>query len=219
MKTEQCPFHVREDLPPLTDRIAALPVDERGYPIPFFVDYVNGKPDFRVADGRKWKLCVKEKLCWVCGQKLGTHLAFTIGPMCAVNRTTSEPPEHLDCAMWSVKGCPFLSKPQMKRREDEFTDSLVSAGNAIKRNPGATCIWVTKTFLLFGDGKGGALIRIGDPVAVTWWKLGREATRAEVDESIRTGFPLLQEEAAKQPGGLDALNQQLAATQPLLPRR
>ena len=29
---------------------------------------------------------VKEKRCWICGDKRGKYGAFVIGPMCAINR-------------------------------------------------------------------------------------------------------------------------------------
>jgi len=191
-----CPHHkVREGLPALTDRIAKLPVDERGYPVPYFVAFVDGKPDFRLTDSKKYVACIKERRCWVCGDPLGKYLAFTIGPMCAINRTTAEPPEHFECAEWSVKGCPFLSKPQMVRREDELTEALDQnvSGIMIKRNPGATCIWVTKSYSIFRDHQRKPLIKIGEPESVTWWKLGRPATRDEVMESIDSGLPRLYE--------------------------
>jgi hypothetical protein len=37
------------NLPPMPDSIAKLPRDERGYPVPWFVAWVNGKADFRCA--------------------------------------------------------------------------------------------------------------------------------------------------------------------------
>lgn len=221
-----CPFHqkVRPELPPLTDRIATLPVDDRGYPIPFFVDYLDGKPEFRAMDGRKWVRCVKERLCWVCGQKLGKHLAFLIGPMCALNRTTSEPPSHLECAQWSAKACPFLTRPNMVRREDELTEELEKnvAGVAIKRNPGAMAIWVTQNYSTFSDGRGGRLIQIGDPEQVTWWREGRQATRAEVLHSIDTGMPSLidacqMESVDEVPAALAELDARYVSALKLLP--
>ncbi len=184
---------LRAGLPPLTPRIAALPIDERGYPVPFFVEWIDGKPDFRVADSNKLVLCVKAQLCWTCGQPLGNFKAFPIGPMCAVNRTTAEPPSHRDCAEWSVKGCPFLSRPGMVRREDELTEANKAnvPGEMITRNPGVTCIWVTKHFRLFPDGLGGVLFNVGQPDSVSWWREGRPATRAEVEESTESGLPFL----------------------------
>ena len=215
----RCPYKLRSDLPPLTDRIAKLPIDERGYPVPFFVAWIDGKPEFRAADQEKHKRCLQDNLCWVCGQPLGSFKAFTIGPMCAINRTTSEPPAHLDCAQWSVKGCPFLAKPHMVRRElkPELEDQMIDqSGIPILRNPGCSCIWVTKTFSRFWAGNG-YLIRIGLPETLSWWAEGRTATREEVLHSIEGGLPTLMESAVAQDKAengrnksVEALNAQVA---------
>jgi len=186
---------LRPDLPPLIPRIAALPVDaERGYPIPYFVAYIDGKPDFRIADGEKFVLCIRNRWCWVCGQPLGVHLSFVIGPMCAITRTTAEPPAHHDCAHWSIRGCPFMMRPKMVRREGGFKDSPDHAdpgGIMITRNPGVMCHWTTKAFAIFKDDKGKPLIQVGEPESVTWWQEGRSAKRHEVLASIESGMPEL----------------------------
>jgi hypothetical protein len=83
---------LRPELGPLPERIKQLPIDERGYPIPWFVDWVDGKPEFRAMDGRKLVRAIKERLCWVCGQPLGVNLAFVAGPMCGINRVSSRTP-------------------------------------------------------------------------------------------------------------------------------
>lgn len=180
-------------------RIAALPLDPRGYPIPWFVAYIDGKPDFRVADSGKRYDAVRHEKCWVCGQRLGAHKVFVAGPMCGVNRTSSEPPLHRDCAEWSVRACPFLLIPTAKRREANLpADSRNTPGITIPRNPGATLLWVTKHYTLFrdrGPGQGGWLFRMGDPLQVLWFYEGRPATRAEVVESMETGLPILREMA------------------------
>jgi hypothetical protein len=82
-----------QNLPDLPLRIQKLSV-ERGYPVPWFVAKIGDHYDFRVVDAAKFKPAIEKQLCWVCGQKLGSMLAFTIGPMCAINRTISEPPSH-----------------------------------------------------------------------------------------------------------------------------
>src|SRR5258708_1131539 len=108
-------------------RIAVLPKDQRGYHVPWFVAWIDGVPDFRVIGGGKLPHAVREKLCWVCGQPLGGFMAFMIGPMCAVNRISSEPPSHRECAVYSARVCPFLSNPEMKRRETNLPPARVEA--------------------------------------------------------------------------------------------
>jgi len=195
-------------LEPFTERIAKLPVDERGYPVPFFVAQVDGKYDFRVADPKKFVRCVKEKLCWVCGEPLGRFKTFVIGPMCAVNRTTAEPPVHLDCAQWSARNCPFLSNPNIVRNERNLVGDD-PAGIMIKRNPGVVLLWTTTSYSIFNDGRGGRLIKIGEPLTVEWYAKGRFATRAEVSHSIDTGLPLLMNYAKE--GGQREVDQLMAA--------
>lgn len=179
-------------------RLRKLPLDERGYPVPWFVAWQDGKPEFRAMDARKWKLAVTENRCWVCGELLGRWKTFVIGPMCGLNRTTAEPPCHTDCARWSATNCPFLTRPHMVRREDETFNAAAHAENGagvpILRNPGVTLLWTTQSYEIFNDGNGRPLIQVGDPVGgVEWFAEGRPATRAEVLHSIETGLPLLRE--------------------------
>lgn len=211
---------MRPELAPLPPRMQQLPLDERGYPVPFFVAYIAGKPDHRVMDPVKWKRAVRERLCWTCGGKLGSHLCFVIGPMCGINRTTTEPPSHLECARWSVANCPFLSRPHMDRRERE---AMVAAGAtslggfSIDRNPGVTLLWTTRSYTTWKPSSGGILIEIGDPLAVEWWSEGRAATRAEVEESVRTGMPFLEEKARQEEGAMEELHKIAAAFQEMYP--
>ena len=182
----------------IPDRIKHLPLDERGYPIPWFVAWFDGKPDFRVIDGEKLVRAVKQKLCWICGERMGQHLAFLIGPMCAINRTISEPPLHRECAEFSARVCQFLSLPKKTRDEEAIpvgTQDAASVG--LKRNPGAVCLWMTKSYRPF-KVENGVLFEIGPPDEIHWYAHGRTATRAEVIESIETGLPLLQDIATKE---------------------
>jgi len=210
---------LRPGLPDLTRRLAKLKIDDRGYPIPFFVAYIDGKPDFRIADPNKWRDCIRHNLCWVCGEPMGRHKSFVIGPMCTVNRIAADPPTHPDCAEWSVKGCPFLSKPKMERREDDLTKSMEDnvAGDMIKRNPGAMAIWTTRKFTLVPDGRGLYLLQVGEPESITWWREGRRATRAEVLESVESGLPILRATCQGDERCLAALQEAVDKAMKLLP--
>jgi hypothetical protein len=212
---------LRKDLPPLPPRMKRLALDHRGFPVPWFVAWIDGKPDFRIVETPKIGRAVRENRCWACGDILGQHKAFLIGPMCAINRVISEPPSHRDCAIFSAKACPFLSQPRMRRNEKNLPDNLVAAaGLGIRRNPGAVCVWITRSFKTFRAhaGNAGVLFRLGEPEECLWFANGREATRAEVLESIDGGYPSLLELADQQ--GAEAvaeLERYRSEVMPLLP--
>jgi hypothetical protein len=189
------------EMPP---RIARLPLDRRGYPVPWFVAYIDREPDFRVVRPRGVDQALSESRCWICGQlMLDTRVAYVVGPMCAVNRTSAEPPSHRDCARYAARACPFLTRPHARRRENNLPENGGAPGLMIRRNPGVALVWITRQPLrVFEDGRGGRLFDIGEPVAAEWYAEGRSATRAEVMASIESGLPILRAEAEKD--GADA---------------
>lgn len=213
---------LRPELRDLPDRLRRLPLDKRGYPVPAFVQWMNGEPDFRFMSQQHWLRCVRERACWVCGDRLGKHLAFVIGPMCGITRTTSEPPCHRDCAIWSARFCPFLTRPRMVRREDELTRANQEniAGCMIDRNPGVALVWITPDYKVWTDDKGAPLITVGSPLETLWFREGRSATRAEIEESVRTGLPYLERMAHEdpKPGALEELHARVAEFRRLLPK-
>lgn len=181
-------------------RIARLPRNKVGYPTPWFVAWIDGKPDFRVIRPDGIQIALRGKLCWTCGIAFRRQedRAFVIGPMCCVNRVSAEPASHLDCAVFSATHCPFLTTPQMIRRERHIPEEARRpAGEMIRRNPGVALVWVTgyKSWSTFSDGNGGTLFGVGEPKRVMWYARGREATRAEVMASINSGLPTLREMA------------------------
>lgn len=229
------PYNKSVDILSMPDRVRRLPISPEGFPVPWFVAWFKdgkisregeGVPDFRVINTPKIGIAVKRHLCWLCGEPIGQYKAFLIGPMCAINRVISEPPQHRDCAIYAARVCPFLSKPNMARNEkgllDDKGDSKFSepAGVALKRNPGVVCVWVTKSYRIFQAeaGQPGNLFSLGRPTDVIWFAQGRRATRAEVLASIDSGYPLLQD-AARQDGAeaLKALETQRTVAMALIP--
>lgn len=180
------------------NRMDSRPMDARGYRVPWFVAWLDGQADFRIVGPGKFKQAIQQDLCWACGGKLGAHKAFVIGPMCGINRTSAEPPCHLECAEYSATHCPFLINPAAVRRETKRPEGTKNpAGIMIKRNLGVTLIWVTKSYELF-RADGGYLIEIGEPKRLIWYAKGRPATREEVYESIESGCHVLREVAEKE---------------------
>lgn len=180
---------------PMPRGVAALPMDRRGFPVPWFVAWIDGEADFRVVGPGKLVAAVKEERCWLCGDKLGRVKASVIGPMCAINRVTSEPPCHPLCAHYAVQTCPFLVNPRARRNaKDMPEEGIPPAGLHIEGNPGLTVIWLSlapsKPFRP-PAGFDGVLFDLGRPKSVEWWMRGRWATRAECVEAIERGLPNL----------------------------
>jgi hypothetical protein len=203
--------------------IARLPQDKHHRPVPWFVAQIGGKPDFRVIRPGGTELARQHKLCWVCGLPFQRQedRAFVIGPMCAVNLVSAEPPSHRDCAVYSALSCPFLTTPGMTRRERRLPEGAADpAGTMIRRNPGVALVWVTgyRSWSAFSDGQGGTLFRIGEAKEALWFACGREATRAEVLASIDSGLPLLRETAeAESPDAVAHLEAMHARALELVP--
>lgn len=206
---------LRKTLPPLPEKMLGLPLDPRGYPIPWFVGTVDGKRDFRVADQKKRALAVQKSLCWVCGGKLGQYLAFVIGPMCAVNRNTSEPPCHRECAIFAATACPFLILSKSDYRKPP--EGGRQQPHALPGNPGACCVWITNSYRPY-HVEDSWLIRIGAPIETLWFAEGQPATRQQILESLERRLPALQSIADEEgPAAQAALARQVNATLQLLP--
>lgn len=177
-------------------RIERLPRDRRGYPVPWFVAWVDGEPDFRVLKEDAIVDALRFDTCWICGGALGRHRTYVIGPMGAVNRVSAEPPSHRECAEYSARVCPFLTIPHMHRVEGNYPEGAEEpAGVMIKRNPGVALLWCIEGKTRFFEAPNGILFDVGTPSSVLWYAEGREATRDEVMASIESGYPTLLEMA------------------------
>lgn len=197
------------DLPTPPKRVARLPKDSRGYPVPWFLAWMamgeecdpavpGAEPDFRVIKRGAREDAWQHRKCWICGEPMGVHRVYVIGPMCCVNRTTMEPPCHRECAEYAAKACPFLARPRMRRLPtDDIPDRHV-AGEMIARNPGVCCLYEARSANPIRVPNGW-LIRLGDPERLDFWARGRQATRAEILDSITSGLPNL-EALARQEG-------------------
>jgi len=193
--------HLNVPIPP---DMKSRPADHRGFPVPWFVTNktADGHWDFVAIERARMIEAIRHSKCWVSGKKLGRYKAFCIGPMCAINRTSGDPPVTREIALWSVKVCPFMSRP-LARRADKSLPQVkeVQDGVAILRNPGVTGVWVTCN----SEYQPGRGFYLGDPMEVTWWCKGGPATRDQVLASVASGIHHLESMAAKE--GADALRE------------
>lgn len=169
---------MREGLPPLPQEMQHLPEDSRGYPIPWFVAWYDGKPDFRVVDTKKIKTAVYEHLCWICGGKITKEFVFVKPASALSDRMALEPASHRDCAQWAVRACPFMLSPKAQYRPTR--DDAVPVDGVERKNPGMFMLWATHTFRPFGPSGGGLAIELGQPHDVLYYTEGRTARPDEI---------------------------------------
>ena len=205
-------LHLRQGLVSIIpDKMRKRPLDGRGYPVPWFVAWIDGKPDFRVMDPNKWQLGMDKRRCWLCGNGLARFGTFVAGLMCIVTHTSAEPPAHIECAKFAVKGCPFLSIPTAQYREAKRPANVHVNEGAIMDNPEVVALWTTDSWVpAYSMGPDGVsrLVKFGEPRTVSYWTQGRPATGAEVVATFWRRLPILQRQAEQDGGSAPA---QLAA--------
>ena len=187
-------------LPKAPERVARLPTDRRGFPVPWFVSWRDGEPDFPVVDGAKLGMAWEGEKCWVCGDRLGAWRSWVVGPMSVIEGASPEPPAHHECAVFSLCACPHLSSPTAAHSERyRHLPGHLAQANISKIRSGAAALWITKgrgaTPFRAGDG---VLFKLNEPSRLEWYSGGRRATSAEVREAVAVGLPTLQTTAEKE---------------------
>lgn len=179
------PVTLRAGLTPLPQRLTSLPLDARGYPVPWFVAWHDGKPDFRVLDREKTQRAIHEDLCWICGQRLKPLQTFVFGPSAAIQRLTLEPPSHQECATWAAQNCPFCANPSARHRIHNLPDGTSKiAEGIILHNPGVFLCWTTDRYYITGYASNHVVLSVGQPTRVEWYRRGRLATPEEARAAL-----------------------------------
>ena len=168
---------------PLPRRMRALPVDVRGFPVPWFVMWVDGAPDHRVVDFEKVVRALQEKRCFTCGDHLGRNLTFCLGMVSLITTVSAEPPSHLECIEYALKGCPFLSRPYAKRRVDGLPEGTADVQGFMDHHPQVMTAYTTRSYEAH-QGNPGILFTIGPMGSITWWTEGRRATHDECQAAL-----------------------------------
>lgn len=125
--------------------LAHLKIDKRGYPVPFFVSWINGDPEFRYLDKARIDMIIDNKVCHICGKKLHKDYCYFIsGPLGYQNRISSDAGMHRVCAEFSLMACPHLYLQKAERRDnDELGKAIASAPSPVIRDK-PSCLFLIK---------------------------------------------------------------------------
>lgn len=154
---------------PEPPRIARLPHDAKGRPVPRFVAWLDGKPDHRVASGINRKELDRANACHICGEPLDYRMAFLTGPLGFKNRSTSEGPMHRECAEYSLRACPHLAGDENTRRRDTGLSAEVHAiPGMVMARPAKMVLAISRSYVKHNE----IYYQFAKPVEVVWWASG-----------------------------------------------
>lgn len=123
---------------PIPERMKSLPMDQRGYPIPYTVlRDSKGKAHFAVNSEERRLRCLKEDLCPICGLRLfrGRWLVGGPGSGLVAEGLFQDPPMHSECAHYALQVCPWLVLGNYVNRVDDKTMDPEERNNVTLRDP------------------------------------------------------------------------------------
>lgn len=166
----------------IPSRLEKRPRDQRGLPIPYSVKMIDGVPDFRVTEPRRWRICIDHRKCQLCGLHVKHSLWFVGGPACAQHRLFQDPGMHRKCAEFALRVCPFLS---MRSGYSDLEKRPPPAGMA--QIPGTENMEKPDRFMLGAAAAcvvvpvdGVPFIRASPWLALHWWKDGEPLAINEI---------------------------------------
>lgn len=113
--------------------VAALPRDDRGYPVLAITPWADGQPRFGLTSTDRVLICAVERRCAICGTRLVPGEAWRVvsaAEAVAIRDATErgvpfrnaaptvEPPGHRVCMTYSAVICPYLARPNARRGQD-----------------------------------------------------------------------------------------------------
>jgi hypothetical protein len=170
-------------------RIARLPRDRRGLPIPVTVFRDSeGQPHFAINEEAVRQRVIRRDECPICGEKLLRYRWFVGGPRSAFDEHGAyiDPPMHDECAHYALRVCPYLAAPNYNKRVDTRTLKTPSTRIFIDNNmiPGRPSVFVAVRTVgqrkFWGhDINGVRMVRFLKPVKpyriVEYWNHGTMA--------------------------------------------
>jgi hypothetical protein len=165
------------------DRVARLPRDPRGYPVPWNVLREGDAVFFTVNDDRKTWRALREGLCPICGERLGRWVWFVGGPRAAFDPDGCyiDLPGHKDCMEFALQTCPYLAAPKYLGRVDVIhpeklpPEARILIDETMIADRPEIFVAVACSRVLMSTRSGLApRLKPAQPSAFTFWRHGRQ---------------------------------------------
>lgn len=178
------------DLSNMPPRVAVLPRDRRGLPIPAVVMRDGlGQPHFTMNDARIAERIAREGRCGICGERLGAFKCFVGGPGSAFHPEGRyfDGPVHMDCGEFALRVCPYLALAgsYAKRigartlRPEAIPAGAVLISEDPTSHPPQPAVFVMGSCKRFSRDHGGHFIPERPWAQVRFFRAGQEIDSAE----------------------------------------
>ncbi|SOC21379.1 hypothetical protein [Thalassospira xiamenensis] len=174
------------NIPALPPKMMHMKRDKRGFPIPFvqFIVPETGEPDFRVVDQSKAAKAIAQRLCAICGKKMGAHVFFIGGPKCVENGYFIDGPVHLECGQFALRTCPHLARSKgrySQASKPDTAEQLIVDLDVVDPNKVTTFALMKSTKYHCETMDGYPVIKAKMPwKAVQWWRDGKPLRKDEL---------------------------------------
>jgi hypothetical protein len=179
-------------------RIARLPRDKRGYPIPWNVlTAEDGTAFFTVNDDRKSWRALREGLCPICGERLGKWLWLAGGPRSAFDEKGMylDLPMHRECVEYALATCPYLAAPHYSGRIDVVNPELLPSEaklmldeTMLPQRPEVFVAVCCCKLEICDRGPFAPYLKPVAPTDWTYWRCGRQIGEAEALPFLRAAL-------------------------------
>jgi hypothetical protein len=126
---------------PIPHRMAHLPLDRRGLPVPVIVMHdLAGNPIFAANDEMERQRVIREDRCQICGDRLNRGRWFVGGTLsvAAKHGLNLDSGMHDECCHYALKVCPYLAAPRYGALVGEKAIAKSGARDAVMIMPTGT---------------------------------------------------------------------------------
>jgi hypothetical protein len=153
----------------LPECLAHLP--KHGHlPVPYFTGEVDGKWDFRTHNPQRHDLAMRFQLCGICGRHIAQPpYAFIFGPQSIDLLGSFMPPMHEQCALESMRLCPFLALHARDRSERGGNVAPMFERNELPAKPERFAMVLCSRYRTERGPSGLLYAFASKPVSTRWW--------------------------------------------------
>ncbi|GLH30150.1 hypothetical protein WSS15_28000 [Acetobacter pasteurianus] len=176
---------------PIPSRMLNLRRLNSGLPIPKFATWEGDKPNLTVMNRDFFGTALRNKLCWICGQKMGRFASFVGGPKSTASKCFVEPPMHRDCAEFAMQVCPYLVTGNNERK-NKLTPLEEKQHRSAGTDPDNPIIFGMSISNDWHFISGENCFFLKNVAEVIWWKHGKLASSKEAEKAVLEGEQAVQ---------------------------